>query len=252
MTGFGAGAYTITPTKTGGPNTSISSNDAARVAQGVTGALPFVSNNQRFAADTTGNNAVSSQDAAKIAQFVTGLPPSPPNFTGQWRFFISNLPAFPAGAHPQSRTYASVSSALTGEDYIGLLIGEASGNWNPAVHPRPALGPERSTTVTMPSLVTPADSEVIVPISVSNAANKEVISYEFDLRYDPTVIQPQADAASVAGTVSRGLSVVANPYEPGLVESGSLRSISDRKRRPAHEPPLYGSRSTWNGLASDV
>ena len=47
--------------------------------------------------------------------------------------------------------------------------------------------------------------------------DKDVISYEFNLRYDPAVIQPLKDPVDIAGTVSRGLFVVANPFEPGLL-----------------------------------
>jgi hypothetical protein len=65
--------------------------------------------------------------------------------------------------------------------------------------------------------VTPADSEVIVPVAVTGAANKGIISYEFDLRYDPAVIQPQAEPVDLAGTASRGLTAVANANEPGLL-----------------------------------
>ena len=217
LTGFGAGSYTIKPTKPGGSNGAITSNDAARIAQGVTGTLPFVSNNQRFAADVTGNGGVSSGDAAKIAQFVAGLPFSPPNFTGEWRFFTSNLPAFPAGAHPQERTYASVTSNVTGEDYVGILIGETSGNYNPATHPRPAVGPERSTVVELPQMAASTGKDIVIPVSVQSVADKEIISYEFDLSYDPSVMQPLTDPVDVNGTVSLGLSVVVNPYKPGLL-----------------------------------
>ena len=58
---------------------------------------------------------------------------------------------------------------------------------------------------------------VVIPVTVQGVANKGIISYEFDLRYDPSVIQPQADPVDVAGTVSRGLSVVTNAEEPGLL-----------------------------------
>ena len=218
LTGFGAGAYTIRPTKTGGPNTAVSSNDAARVAQGVSGSVPFVTQNQRFVADTSGNGGVTSNDAALIARFAAGLTGT--GVTGQWRFFVTGAPS-PLPTVPQtyndSRSYASVSSALTGEDFVALLVGEVSGNYNPAVHPRPALGPERMTSVAAPRLLTPADSEVIIPVSVTGAAGKEIISYEFDLRYDPAVIQPQENPVDVSGTVSRGLLAVANPNEPGLL-----------------------------------
>jgi len=48
-------------------------------------------------------------------------------------------------------------------------------------------------------------------------ANKGIISYEFDLRYDPSIVQPLADAADVKLTASRGLSVVTNATETGLL-----------------------------------
>lgn len=239
LTGFGVGSYVIKPTKPGGSTTAITSNDAARIAQGVSGAQPFVSNNQRFAADTSGNGGVSSQDAAKIAQFVAGVTPLPaPNFTGEWRFFISNLPAFPAGSHPQERTYSSVSGVLTGEDYIGVLIGEVSGNWNPATHPRPVGsrqkavggGPERGIEVQIPSVSVSAGKGIVVPVSVQGIADKNAISYEFDLRYDPTVIQPVGDVTDVKGTASRGLSIVANATQPGLlrvVVYGAMPIVED-------------------------
>ena len=284
LTGFGAGSYTVSLSKTNGQN-SITSNDAARIAQAVTGTLPLTTNNQKVTADVTGNGVVSSQDAAKIAQFVAGLPFSPPNLTGQWMFFVAPGPTFPVGASPTSRTYSSVTSNLTGEDYVGLLYGEVTGNWTntgarrvggdaampldvrrSSASPRPSNqdsvavppaaephgidkrvsekhsfsanrtaepgpvgsrrlavgsnnsgGPERGIGIELPSLETPVDKEIVVPVRVQGIANKDVISYEFDLRYDPSVMQPLSDAADVKETVSRGLSVVTNANEPGLL-----------------------------------
>jgi hypothetical protein len=102
------------------------------------------------------------------------------------------------------------------QDYVAILVGEVSGNYNPALNARPAA-PTTTTSVALPRLVTPADSEVLIPISVRDVAKKEVYSYEFDLRYDPSVIQPIENSADIAGTASRGLSVVTNPNEPGLL-----------------------------------
>jgi hypothetical protein len=177
--------------------------------------------NQKFAADVTGNAAVSSQDAAKIAQFVAGLPTAPPNNTGIWRFFTANFPQPPASPIPtppynETRTYGSVSGNLANEDYIALLIGEASGNYNPALHARSDVGPERITSVTLPSLVT-SDEIIVIPVSVSGAVGKDIIAYEFDLKYDPTVVQPLLDAVDLANTASRALSVVVNPNQPGIL-----------------------------------
>jgi len=229
LTGFGTGSYTVSLSKTTGQN-GINSFDAARIAQHVTGISLLANDNQRVSADVTGNGNITSQDAAKIAQVVTGLPFSPPNLTNTWRFFTTPGPTFPVGASPTSRTYPSIASNITGDDYIGLLIGDVTGNWNPtAARPGPNaecgvrnaeckdIGPERGISVTLPEVSAGTDKEIVIPVKVEGIADKNVISYEFDLRYDPSVMQPVGDGVDVKGTISRGLSVVTNPTVPGLL-----------------------------------
>ncbi len=203
LTGFGAGSYTVTPSKTG-QTSSIGSFDAGRISQYVTGNLSF-SAAQLTVADVSGTGGVSSFDAALIARYVAALG-SPTGSTGSWIF------------SPTSRFYSSVTGSIAGDDYSALLMGEVSGNYTAgSLRPARADGPVRSAAVAAPRMVTPADYEVIVPVSVTGAANKGIISYEFDLRYDASVLQPQADPVEIAGTVSRGLSVVANAETPGLL-----------------------------------
>lgn len=117
LTGFGAGSYTVTPTKTGGVN-GITSFDAAKIAQHVAG-ISSLTGNQLIVADVSGNGVISSFDAAMIAKFVAGPPYGSPGVgaTGTWRFI------------PVNRSYATVTTNISGEDYIALLMGEVSGNW---------------------------------------------------------------------------------------------------------------------------
>jgi hypothetical protein len=225
LTGFGSGSYTVSLAKTAGQN-SITSNDAARIAQHVAGISLLTTNNQKVSADVSGNGAVSSNDAAKIAQYVAGLNPLPqPNLTGMWQFYLPPGPTFPIGTSPTSRTYPSVTTSIAGEDYVGLLIGEVSGNWTPS-SARPSASRQKAEAessdnedivVDLPKVTTATEKEVIVPVSVQGAANRQIISYEFDLRYDPSVIQPQSEAVDLTGTASRGLSSVVNATEPGLL-----------------------------------
>ena len=226
LTGFGAGIYQFHFTRLGGPNPAISSNDAARVAQAVAGLLPWVSNNQQFAADTTGNGSISSSDAAFIAKFVAGLTGF--GRTGSWFFFCPTGAQWPPptpGATPTPSCLPdTIPGPTTGGDIVGVLNGDVTGNWNPAIHPRPvgenaAESSDSDQTgkilVSLPNVVVAAGKDVVVPVDVRGIENQNVISYEFDLRYDPEVIQPSAEPVDVSDTVSRGLSVVANPYEPG-------------------------------------
>jgi hypothetical protein len=205
LTGFGAGSYT--PTKTGGVNGSISSFDAARIAQHSAGPPnPQLTGNQLVVADVSNSGTVSSFDAGMIAKFVAGPPYTAPGIgaTASWRF------------NPTNRVYASVVSSVTAQDYGALLMGEVTGNWTDN-GTRPANGIERSTAVAAPSLVASANKEVVIPVTVEGVANKDVIAYEFDLRYDPSVIQPQGDPVDLVGTASRGLTAVTNVIEPGLL-----------------------------------
>jgi len=203
LTGFGSGVYTVTPSKSDGQNGSISSFDAGRIAQFITGSTAFTAA-QQTVADVSGTSGISSFDAALIARYAASLG-APVGSTGAWIF------------SPASKMYSSITTDITGENYSALLMGEVSGNYDPGA-PRPASGgPERSIAVDVTDLITPAEKEVVIPVNVQGAANKEIISYEFDLRYDPAVLQPLPIPADVARTVSRGLSVVTNAVEPGLL-----------------------------------
>jgi hypothetical protein len=204
LTGFGTGSYMVSPSKTGGLNNAIGSFDAARIAQQVVGST-VLNANQLIVADVSSNGSVSSFDAAQIAAYAAGLPGA--GTTGNWRF------------NPASRSYSSVST-VGGEDYTALLMGEVSGNWantggRPVVDQASARNAKIS--VTAPRSAASPGSDVLVPVAIRGAVRKGIISYEFDLRYDPSVIQPLAAAADLAGTVSRGLSVVTNPIESGLL-----------------------------------
>lgn len=214
LSGFGAGSYTVTPSKTSGVNGAISSFDAAKIAQHVTGASSLTGN-QLVVADATGNGTLSSLDAAQLARYVAGL--SGFGSTSNWVFA------------PVNRTYPSITNNITGEDYSALLMGEVSGNWN-NTGARPDsdaqftegggwsdIESDSTIVIDLPNVTAGIDKEIDVPVSVQGVVDKEVISYEFDLRYDPSVLTPDTDPVDLKGSVSRGLVVVTNAEQPGLL-----------------------------------
>lgn len=210
LTGFGSGAYTVTPTKVGGTNGAITSFDAARIALHVAGPPnPQLNATQLIVADVSGNNQVTSFDAGMIAKYVAGPPFSNPGIgqTTTWKFT------------PTSRNYASVSGNLAGEDYAAYLMGDVSGNWaNTGARTKETDGPEKTIAVRLPNMSAQASAgRITLPINIDGAANNGLVSYEFDLRYDPSVIQPEADPVDLAGTASRKLIAVSNATQPGLL-----------------------------------
>jgi len=200
LTGFGAGSYTMTPTKTGGVN-SITSFDAARIAQHVTG-ISNLTGNQLAVADVSNNGTISSFDAGQIANYVVSASPS--GIAGTWKF------------NPVNRNYATITSSIGGEDFSALLMGEVSGNWA-NTGARPDNRSAGNISVKTAEQVISHGGEVVIPVEVQGVANKGVISYEFNLRYDPSVLQPDSDPVDLSGTVSNGLSFAVNAEQPGIL-----------------------------------
>ena len=232
LSGFGLGSYNIVPTRSGAsaPNTratSITAFDASQVAQFAVGLIGLPGTYQQFAANVTGVQPIAGLDASCIARWAVSLPGSLQ--AGDWKFL------------PSSYSHPFVSN-IVGEDYGAVLMGDVTGNWcDPAsgVSPcsgtgsiggagRPATGPERATAVRAQNVVAPAGSDVVVPVTIQGAANKGIVSYQFDLRYDASVIQPQANAVTL-GTISSDYNVVFNPITPGLLKVAvyGLTPLSD-------------------------
>lgn len=200
LTGFGAGSYTVTPSKSGGQNGAITGFDAARIAQYLTGSITLTGA-QQLVADVSGVGGLTSYDSAMIARYAASLPP-PNGNSGTW-FFT-----------PSSTTHVAITTDIT-DNYAALLMGDVSGNWGDPSPFRLSVGPERSTAVAIESVSVRSDGEVIVPVTINGAANKDIIAYEFDLRYDPTVLQPQKIAVDLSKSVSLGLTAMINGEQPG-------------------------------------
>lgn len=206
LAGFGSGPYVVTPSKTGDWGFAINSFDAARISRHVANIPPLLTGTQLTVADVSANGIVSSFDAAQLSAFVVHAPIG--GWAGTWKF------------SPVSRVYASADSDLTGQDYSALLIGDVTGNWTNTGGARPgsdrAGGPERTINVTASTLAAQADTGIVVPVTI-HTLKTDIISYEFELRYDPSVIQPQASPVDLTGSLSQALKTAVNAGEPGLL-----------------------------------
>ena len=217
LSGFGAGAYTVTPSRANqiNPTNGFSSLDSSRVAQHVVGFITLNAT-QQIAADVSGNGTITSLDAAYIAQFIVGIPN--PGFTGSWRFL------------PASRTYPSVLTSSANQNYDAILLGDVTGNWNPAGPLRPDFDgqseqvelngkPQKGVSVnaTLPPSVA-SGANFTVDLTVANSTGEDILGYQFDLLYDANVIRASEVApCDNAGTISNGLSTVCNPGTPGVL-----------------------------------
>ncbi len=230
------GTYVVSPSKT--DVNGITSFDAAKVAQHVAG-VNILTGAQLTVADASGSGGVTSFDAALIARYVIGQPDS--GLTGRWVF------------QPPNRIYSDITTNITGQDYTALLMGEVSGNWTNSgarpFHSRPyaANGGPEGIAVELPNLRSSVGRNIVIPVNARGLAKKNVISYEFELKYNPNVLQPFVDVAHLNGTASRGLSVVTNVTEPGLV-----RVVVYGPMPIQHDGVLLNLRFTTVGSAGSI
>ena len=63
-----------------------------------------------------------------------------------------------------------------------------------------------------------AGSNFTIPVAVSDTTGLGIIAYQFDLHFDPSVMQPQANPVETTGTLSGELAAVYNPNNPGILK----------------------------------
>jgi hypothetical protein len=207
--GFGPGSYVVTPTKSTDVY-AITGFDSALIAQHVV-SLITLNSIQLQAADVSGNNIVTGFDAALIAQWVVLIPNI--GSTGTWKFI------------PPNRNYVEMAPDQTAEDYAAILMGEVSGNWIPPTSFSPLApsefkneAPNVTINVTAPAVNKMVGSSFAVPVTVSDATGAGIISWQFDLLYNPAIITPQVSPIDTAGTLSSGFAVTVNALTPGLLK----------------------------------
>lgn len=215
LSGFGAGPYTVTPSKAAQPIgtvNGITPSDSSMIAQAGVGYITLNAN-QAIAADVTNNGTVSPLDAAYIAQWSVGI--VNPGITGSWKFL------------PASRSYPSgIVTAQTNQDYSGILMGDVSGSWSPTLlggtfAPIIAANPaesSRALLASVPELTSVPGTVVNVPVEIQDLTGRGVMAYQFDLRFDPNVIEPSEIASDIVGTLSDRMNIVTNSPEPGLLK----------------------------------
>jgi len=172
------GNYTLTPSKNN-DIAQITAHDASLVLQAAAGKLPL-SVNATLAADATCNGEVTSMDASYILEKSVGLREVPfPGAGKAWHFV------------PDNRTYDPLETDRSNQNFTAILIGDVSGNWQPAgdqstaqtAHP----ANEQSAKLVLPQISAKAGATTAVPLYVE-LTDAELYSMDLTVSYDPNVI----------------------------------------------------------------
>ncbi len=156
-TGDGSGA--IEPAKSGDTNGAISSLDATYIMQSVVG-MRDLSPMQRLACDVTGDGTVSALDAARILQLIAGLRSSLPAAAAcgsDWLFVPAAgpmsgqqlvQPEVSPLCSPGAIGFSGLQSPADAQDFVAVLLGDCTGNWQAIRSPTPTETPNSTRTPT--------------------------------------------------------------------------------------------------------
>jgi len=73
-------------------------------------------------------------------------------------------------------------------------------------------------TVAAPAVNQHVGTSFLVPVAVTDTTGEGIISWQFDLLFNPAIITPQAVPVSTLGTLGSGLVVTYNSPSPGLLK----------------------------------
>lgn len=193
-----AATWQVSPRKDGNFGTGISALDASFVLQSVVG-LRVLNANQRLAGDVTGNGSISALDASRILQRVVGIITRMPLATtcnSDWLFVptpavVANQQIFPpvissGVCQPGAIAYAPLAGSASGQDFLGILIGDVTGNWvqNAGAGAAAALatdGPAPSVRLGRAQALRGGRQRMPVYVSPGDAT----VAVDFRLEFDP-------------------------------------------------------------------
>lgn len=222
--GFGrlhSGSRSLRPSKVGGIGSGISALDAALVLRASRGESSL-DRAQALACDVTGNGTVSPLDAAWILQVkadMGGHFPVAETCGSDWAFLPVPAPAEnqtvvdPEIALPTCRPGAvelsPLASNVTGQDFLGILFGDCSGNWQTdEIGIIQEDAPEGSALDLQP-MRRARGGRLRLPIGVFTPS--PFFSLDLHLRYDPMEIE----ARNVRPVPSDGPLLRYNASTPG-------------------------------------
>ena len=174
------GTVTVEPRKVGdfGSPSAISALDAAYTLQAVAGTRTFDAR-QRLACDVTGNGSLSALDAANILQRQVGLLPrfsaavrcdsdwlfDPVATAGAGRRLITPL-LTATSCRRGAIAYEPLSGDQGAQDFVGIVLGDCTGNWQPPAGALLARADRAATEVRLRVSRRTADGLLRVPIAV--------------------------------------------------------------------------------------
>ncbi|GAA4885990.1 S8 family serine peptidase [Ferrimonas pelagia] len=196
LAGVRSGAHTLHATREQGSE-AITAYDASLMLKHITGS-ESLTGFALMAADLNGDGSVMAMEANAVLEFAAGLTSLP-------------LPGTPAmwGFSPASYQYDDLHSDLGGQDFIGWLMGDPSGNVS-----GDAMSQQSDATALLYNRRELADGLIALDLYVGGV-NSQVSAIDAIFEFDPAHVSLQQVSQ---GVVTEDWSAVINGQTPGRLQ----------------------------------
>ncbi|MBC8525413.1 MAG: T9SS type A sorting domain-containing protein [Candidatus Cloacimonetes bacterium] len=201
--------YVSTPSKAddlGG----LSGMDASRIARYAAG-LYSLDCLEMISADVSMNGYISGMDASRVARYIAGLIVQLNTSDVNWVFTPEPIPEcedWPPIVYENTREYTPLESDLTDEDFIGIRLGDVSGNWSP--DSRVTLSSESFKAI---EFETNINSILRIPIVIENVT--EIEGIDIEITFNPEVLKLKELTLQDGILDNKDYAIETNLNEPG-------------------------------------
>jgi len=195
------------PGKVDGVN-GISAYDASLVLQHIAG-LNILSGYSASAADVNNSGTIGSMDASYILQKAVGLINVPfPGAGCVWKF------------DPPTRSYVNLNTDISGQGFVGILLGDPSGSWLPGGTSSINRVSQPQAKIWVQSGLPDSTGQVTATILL-DTAGAQVTSLDLKLSYDPNKAQ---SVSANTGSFLNGWLFAMNEPQDGEILIGLANS----------------------------
>ncbi len=188
FTAYQGDSITIIPSKANDTviNNGISTLDLILIQRQILALQPLASHYKKIAADVNNSQTISTLDIILIRAVILAIAQSFPN--GRLWAFVPSDHVFPDPQspfpYPNHRTYPNITSDKTGQDFIGMKLGDVNNSYNPNIAKTETVGDVRFM---MSEYNVLRGEEITVPVRVKDF--KKITGCQFTLSWDPEVLQ---------------------------------------------------------------
>jgi len=179
---------TLTPSKSNDitTNNGITTLDILLIRRHVLNIALLNSPYKIIAADVNGSNSVTTADILFVRSVILQINQTFPNgrlwaFTPDDYVFAAPQNPFP---FPNNRIYNNLSADMTGQDFIGMKLGDVNNDWNPNVAKAAAVG---SVQFAIDEYTVMRGDEIRIPVRIKDFRN--ITGYQFTLSWNPEVLE---------------------------------------------------------------